>query len=515
MVALVAMAGPLSGVADAHATLIASTPANDEVVPGAPERVELTFDQPVAVDTGGVTVLDPEGGRVDRGAPDSGAGGKEVAQDVDRGPAGTYTVSYRVLSDDGHVITGSFVYHVERRTGSMTVETGGERLARVLGALGRWIALAGSLLVGGVLAMALVVDRGGDGGWTGGLEASRRLLLPGAAATLFGTGLALLGSAADLSGRAVAESLPTVPDLVGSGRAGLVAGLRVAVALVLLVAVAGGPLLRRVPVLAGVAVLATLALPSFGGHASTVSPAALAVSSDIVHVLAAAAWVGALGVLALTWDGSRARAVRFSALAVVAAPVTIVTGMLNAWLQEGSLPALVETSHGRLVLAKAAGAGVMLAMGLVHRRWLADTARSLVGFARGLRMEALIGVAVLALTAVLVATPPGRETVSDPVKLVRQAGDTTVRIDVAPARSGPNEVHLYYLSRDGSLASVDAAELLVSSGEVEPRKVPLTPVTASHSVANGVQLTPGTWTFQVTIVSRGNPATTDFEVPIR
>jgi copper transport protein len=105
--------------------------------------------------------------------------------------------------------------------------------------------------------------------------------------------------------------------------------------------------------------------------------------------------------------------------------------------------------------------------------------------------------------------------VSDPVKLVRQAGDTTVRVDVSPARSGPNEVHLYYLSRDGSLAAVDAAELLVSSDGVEPRKVPLTPVTASHSVANGVQLTPGTWTFQVTIVSRGDPATTDFEVPIR
>ena len=99
--------------------------------------------------------------------------------------------------------------------------------------------------------------------------------------------------------------------------------------------------------------------------------------------------------------------------------------------------------------------------------------------------------------------------------LVRQAGDTTVRMDVTPARSGPNEVHLYYLARDGSLASVDAAELQVSTRSIAPRRVELVPITASHATASGVQLTPGTWRFRLTVVSRGVPAETTFEVPIR
>ena len=92
---------------------------------------------------------------------------------MDDGPAGTYTVSFRVLSDDGHVIPGSFVYHVERRSEERlpTVAAGEGVAAEIVGALGRWIAFTGALLLGGVLAMAVVVDRGEGRRWTGGLAA--------------------------------------------------------------------------------------------------------------------------------------------------------------------------------------------------------------------------------------------------------------------------------------------------------------------------------------------------------
>ena len=515
---LLAAAGPLSVPADAHATLVASSPGNDEVVPTPPTDVVLTFDEAVSVDRGGLTVVDPQGRRVDAGEPGSGRDGTRLTQRVADGPVGTYTVSYRVLSDDGHVISGSYVYHVGRRTGVSDAggsgASRGSMTERSLGALGRWIALTGALLVGGVLAMALFVDRG-DEAWSGGLDPSRRLLLPGAVATLFGTGLALLASAAELSGRSLIAGTGRVPDFVTSGRPGTVAGLRVLVALVLLVAVAGRPLLRRLPVLTAVGVLATLALPSFGGHAATARPTALAVGSDVLHVLAAAAWVGGLGVLALTWEGSRDRARAFSRMALVAAPLTVAAGLLNAGLQERSVEAVTGTAHGRLVLAKLVGAFVMLGLGLVHRRRLGERARPVAALATGVRAEALVGLVVVALTAILVATPPGREARVDPVRLVRQAGDTTVRMEVVPATAGPNEIHLYYLSRDGSLAPVDAAELMVSSGNIEPRRVALTPITATHSTASGLQLTPGAWRFQLTIVSRGTPAETTFEVPIR
>ena len=168
------------------------------------------------------------------------------------------------------------------------------------------------------------------------------------------------------------------------------------------------------------------------------------------------------------------------------------------------------------MLAKLVGALAMVALGWVHRRQLADAARWTARAIASYRVEAVIGVAVVALTAVLVGTPPGREARPDaePVQVVRQAGDITVRMQVSPAAAGPHDVHLYYLARDGSLASVDAAELKISTKGVSPRSVPITPITASHGIANGVQLTPGTWSFQLTIVTGGVPADTTFEVPI-
>ncbi len=534
---LLAAAGPLAGTASAHASLVSSTPGNDEVVEQAPREVVLTFDDGVNVDDGGVRVLDPAGEDVAEGSPSTTADGTEVRQPVASGPEGTYTVSYRALSDDGHVIAGSYVFHVGRRTGSAAAAAaGGFDALRVLNAFGRWIALTGGLLVGGVLAMALFVDGprvrrqnptdgdadadagagSGPQGWGSELASARFLLLPGAVSVLFGVGLSLLASAADLAGGSILDGPGATGRFLGASWAGTVAGLRVLVALVLVLAVLPPRALRRAPWLAAIGILAALALPSLGGHAWTASPVGLAVASDALHVLAAAAWVGALGVLVLSWDGTRERAAAFSRMALVAAPLTVATGVLNTALQERSLSALTDTTHGRLVLAKALGTVALLAFGWVHRRQLADAARWSARVLRTYRAEVLVGLAVVAVTAVLVGTPPGREAArsAEPVQMVKQAGDTTVRMEVSPAAAGPNDVHVYYLARDGSLARVDAAELKVSTGGVAPRAVPITPVTASHGVAEGVQLTPGDWTFELTVVVGGAPASTTFRVPI-
>jgi copper transport protein len=287
------------------------------------------------------------------------------------------------------------------------------------------------------------------------------------------------------------------------------------VALVLVLAVAGRTLLVRVPWLAVAAVLATLALPSLGGHAATASPALVAVLSDAVHVLAAAVWVGGLGVLVLTWAGDRGRIQRYSSMALVAAPALVAAGVVSAWIQLRGTSALVDTDYGRLVLAKVVGAGVMLGLGLVHRRRVAGPGE--VGALRPtLVAQTMLGVAVLAVTAVLVATPPPAAGGSDgrPVTVDGTAGETRVRMEVIPAVAGPNDLHLYYSTADGTSAPVDAAELTVATGGVEPRKVPLTAITPSHATALGVQLTPGTWRFELTVVAGGVPATTTFEVPV-
>lgn len=509
--------GPFADRASAHATLVATVPAAEEVVAERPSSVVLTFDEPVDTAGGGITVLDPAGEEAQRGDARRGEGGRELTQAIgDLGPEGTYTVSYRVLSEDGHVIAGSYVFHVGQRTGAAGPAEE-PALPRVLGALGRWVAFAGALLAGGVVAMAAWVDRGPGRSWTGGLDRSRRLLLPAAVAVLVGSAAAVLASAADLAGGSLVDGLSGIGDVVASGRTGTVAGLRVVVALVLLVAVAGRTLLVRVPWLAMVAVAATVVLPSFGGHAATASPAAVAVLADAGHVVAAAVWVGGLAVLVLSWVADRDRLVRYSAMAFVAAPILVATGAVSAWLQLRGTSALVDTDYGRMVLAKVVGAGVMLGLGLVHRRRLTGPVGA-AAFRPTLVAQSMIGVAVLAVTAVLVTTPPPADDAAagdEPVTVQAAAGSTEVRMEVLPAAAGPNDLHLYYSTSDGQPAPVDAAELTISTDGVEPRKVPLTAITTSHATALDVQLTAGTWRFALTLVAGGIPATTTFEVPVR
>jgi methionine-rich copper-binding protein CopC len=96
----------------AHASLLTSSPDDDEVVRTAPQHVVLRFDEPVETAFGSVRVDDGAARRVDSGGT-TRPQPREVAVGVRPGlPRGTYTVAWRVLSADSHPVSGAFVFHV-------------------------------------------------------------------------------------------------------------------------------------------------------------------------------------------------------------------------------------------------------------------------------------------------------------------------------------------------------------------------------------------------------------------
>ena len=96
----------------AHAALVSSTPANDEVLARAPARVVLRFSEPVETAFGSVRVYDGAARRVDDGGT-TRPQPREVAVGLRSGlPRGTYTVAWRVVSADSHPVSGAFVFHV-------------------------------------------------------------------------------------------------------------------------------------------------------------------------------------------------------------------------------------------------------------------------------------------------------------------------------------------------------------------------------------------------------------------
>jgi putative copper export protein/mono/diheme cytochrome c family protein/peroxiredoxin len=106
---------------------------------------------------------------------------------------------------------------------------------------------------------------------------------------------------------------------------------------------------------------------------------AIHLASDVMHLIAASAWLGGLPPLALVLFEARrdARAQslelaahatrRFSTLGMAAVGMLCITGGVNAWYIDGSLPALLGTEHGRLLLLKLLLFATMLGLAAINR----------------------------------------------------------------------------------------------------------------------------------------------------
>lgn len=104
IVAMIALAGPAS----AHNVLVSSSPANGATVQTAPKTVSLTFDQPIENFDPALKVLGPNGNDFTTSAPL--IQGATISATMSAGPAGPYRVVYRIVSADGHPVTGQITF---------------------------------------------------------------------------------------------------------------------------------------------------------------------------------------------------------------------------------------------------------------------------------------------------------------------------------------------------------------------------------------------------------------------
>ena len=192
----------------------------------------------------------------------------------------------------------------------------------------------------------------------------------------------------------------------------------------------------------GTAVLAFT--PALSGHAASAPQlTGLAVLADGLHVMGAGGWLGSLLMVVAAGipaalrlaEGERGPAVAdlvnaFSPSALVFAGLAASTGVFAAWLHLGAVPALWQTPYGRTLLLKL---GVLsLVAGTGAYNWL-RVKPALGGPGGGPRIrrsavvELGVGLVVLIVTAVLVATP----TAMDASAIT--ASDTNMPTRYAPA----------------------------------------------------------------------------------
>lgn len=540
--ALAASALALLGTApaaSAHATLEETTPATGTVVASAPASVTLRFSEPVETALGSVRVFDADVRRVDAGVVRH-EDGDRVAVDLRDGLAdGTYTVAWRVVSTDSHPVHGAFVFHV----GAASATDPGAALSALPGTdPPSWVDPAAAVLrfagftlmllvIGGIAFLARVLPDGYD-------DLRRRLARGIGALALLLAAVSLPGlplQAAAAGGTGLAEALdPAALRAVAGTAFGEAWLLRTVLAL------AVGALLlfgrRRFRLLLIALAVGLAATPAMAGHAHVEGPAVLAV--DLVHVLGASAWAGALAILLVAlaraggrrWELAAAAVPRFSAVAVIAVGALIVAGAISAYLQTRSVSALLDTTYGRLVLLKAGLLVPVLVLAAINRRHAVPalaagtaSAGARRQFLRRAGCELGLVVAILAATAALVGEPPGRVALAataGPVSATAEAGPFEVNVVVDPARPGANAVHLYLLDpTTGQPATADEAVASASlpSAELGPLPITLVPAGPGHYVATAADLpVAGAWRLRVGArVGEFDQYDTTIDIPVK
>jgi copper transport protein len=525
-----------AGPALAHAALLSTDPQDGIVLEQAPEQVSLRFNQPVAISLGAVRVIDPSGARVDDGQPERTDGGKVVTVRLpDAGAEGTYVLTWRVVSQDAHPVSGVSTFSVGQPSEpAAAVEATGSGPAGFWLTVARLIGFVGLLAAIGVVAVLLLV-------WPQGRQrrSVRVLAGTGLALTALGGLAGLLLQGPNVAGLPVADAFDgALLSEVLQSRYGQAHVARLA----LLVPVAVGVvvLLRSRRPLGTPARIATavLALPllvtwPLSGHAAAGSMMALTLPADALHLAAVGAWTGGLAVLALALlrhpspEQLTAALPRWSRLATVAVVVLVVTGLFASWREVGGLSALTGTTYGLLLVGKVSLVLLMLALGAGGRAWIARHYRMPVAHAatttvlergapdrpapppqkevsllrRRVGAEAALAAVVIALTAVLVETPPARSAYAEPLSTIEQLGpDSKVQIDLDSAVVGVNTLHVYLTGPGGKAFDVPEVTARLSRPDGESLTSTVERKSLGHYETNDLAVPyRGTWRLDVTV----------------
>jgi copper transport protein len=368
----------------AHATLVHTDPRDGAVLEAAPSKVRLVFDDDVRA-VSGIKAIRNGGGSVLSGRPRV-VGGRTLVIPLRGGLSdGDYTVLWRVLSDDGHRLSGVIAFGVGAGRSPPTAALSADNGPSFQDVFSRWLFFAGLLTAAGAAFFRFVVG-----------PVPPRLFL---VAFL----LVLVGASSAIHDVSVSTRFGGV--MLG---ACIVAGVGALLAAIT-------PLYPPLGVLPAVAGLVLVPVPTLAGHALDPGRSGIEAVADVVHVAAASLWLGGLVALALALRGGADRRTtirRFSNLALVSVLVLAGTGVIRALAELDSVSQIWSTGYGRVLVVKTALLAALVAIGWVNRYRLVPQ-NAIGALRRSTSLELGLFVVLVAAVALLTDLRPGRDRVAN------------------------------------------------------------------------------------------------------
>ncbi len=537
----------------AHPVYVDSQPRAFQSVASSPSEVNVFFSEPIELDYSRISVLGPDGSRVDMSDAhyvegDTASIGVTIQPSL---PEGEYTVTTKVLSAvDGHVIDETFVYGV----GSAPIDNDNQPRTPVLAleySFSRFPGMAGQVMAVGAAFGALWLWKPiSKVRWLETELSETRLSIDKTMMKIIiiGAGLVLASGVAMIITQAISIEA-SVTDAIATkfGNVWITRMLQSSILMGIAVAVYRRTVKNKTSpsraelfalLIIGLAVLVTSSLIAHA--AATELPAAIVL--DFFHNAAASFWIGGLVLLGfavvpkiLSLRDERARSAalsllipRFSIVVVTLLGIAVITGPILLSTLESDLSLTLASVYGQVLAIKLALAGTMVAIGaysqfVVQRKAVSVVtggsqiaAPSLRSYGKVLKAEAGVGIALLLMVSIMAngslpsgqfpsyQRDPGEQQAFAEVDtvLVRTAytQEGRIRLSISPFALGQNNFEVSFFDKDNrNVTGIESATIKMTQIERGIGPITVEPEKESPGVfsADAAFSLPGTWAIEI------------------
>lgn len=499
---------------EAHAGLKSSEPAASSVLEKSPEEIVLKFAEQVEISFGSIRLFDANSKLIvlpvpNYGSVDDAVDAKTVRVSVPNLEPGSYLVIWRVVSVDSHPVQGAFGFQIGSRGTNLT-DLGVEILAnasapglvRGLMGIARWLSFLGVMVLVGAMLLATRII---------GQSRIKFVINSSWFVAVVGSVLVLVMQAPYALGSSLSDSVSITSVMqVLETRLGIWLIIRAVILLLFLLIIwkrnlHKKPIWRMATTILSVVLFATF---SISGHPGMRQFSALSIGTDIVHFLCVAVWMGGLVTMVLLgrkWQSESPKVIAwFSFSATIAMPIMVVTGVAQAWRMMEGFQNLFSTTYGTVLSIKVILVVIAIAAGTKARQIFKSKKvdsedLKKIKFSKTIVVESVIGLVVLAVTAVLVSVPPLSVNTSAPFTSTLVQSNVIADITITPARVGNVEIHIVFSPPGGALEPINSmtARISLVNGEIPPIPIGIKPIGVNHFLANLQVPRSGDWLLEL------------------
>ena len=484
-------------LASAHPFLLDSEPAQGQSVPAGTTQIITYYSEAVEIDFSSLKIYDSNGNQIDN--QDTAYNNEESSLVVTTPPLedGVYTIASKVLSKvDGHLVQAAIIFGVgDVQIDSSLLESQEqsettfipESIARFPGLVGQTIVLGG--VIASIAIWSTRQTRFGDqiGLIQDSFKTKFSKIIGFGVIAVFASNFIML---AVQTWRLEVSPLDVIETTFGT------TWLTRMILTIILIGIWFWierknkiSIKTQIPML--ITALILIATTTMMGHGASTEMAP-PIILDYVHNLLSSIWIGGViffgfivlpAITKLDYDVrdkiTASLIPRFSAMIIIALGILIITGPTLLWFLDSNVDSLTGSTYGKLILAKIAIASTMIAFGGYYQiKFVAQAKNNLKSsgvykkLQRPLRLEAGLGVALLAVVALLVnsSLPAGEIQIADALQSnygfegTLFSENAKFDVNVVPVGIGPNKISVMVSSVDDKpLTDISGLKVKVSN----------------------------------------------------